>query len=531
MRLHGYRKDFLAPRSLLAFAVALSCCVASAKEPPPSERAATEGFAVARVANNGDAPYLRLVVERDGGRNYTLETKTPVVPNPAMYGAWLPPGEYRLLRLDSSWFGFYQLPASVDLEGMFPKFSVEAGKLTDLGTLLQQPVGPLRATVVQMSDADGEGPLVRAHYPEIAAALAADPIRWNGTSNWAYRDASVSTGGGLLVSIIDRAITKANQPSMKDQWPKATSAREIVELGKRATVAMTPPVFDGGGNAFFGSALGQVLVRSPQGQWSNRDTGVADEVDAVFFEDGRLYAGTTEGRLLLSTDRGATWSTGARAPGIVTGIARLGSDFVVAVAGTPDTQALLLRGPNFLELPSVPWKVLGTARPQQRHPLRSVGLDVFGERLVAWAVPEQWFVYDAGSNAWKESAAPSADARFVNAAAGLIYSGGFRKGALSIDRGATWRELRFQGMGVGVGFRDATNGVAVVAPNRPVVVENFAVSTKDGGNTWTEVWTIPGACRSAFYLPPSDDLICMLKDGNILGSGHGADWTVERVVY
>jgi hypothetical protein len=140
--------------SVLAACVAFASA-ASAQRKADAERAQTEGLFVARFASNGGELYSMLdVVHADDERQRRSWLRGPTImmfdlatagPSPIVFSGWLEPGRYRLTGLSKP-SQTYVVGASLDIEGVFPEFTVEAGKVTDLGTLIEQPLGMARST-------------------------------------------------------------------------------------------------------------------------------------------------------------------------------------------------------------------------------------------------------------------------------------------------------------------------------------------------------------------------------------------------
>lgn len=494
----------------MLLAATIGCGVAVAAV-PPSERAEVEGFAVVRVVQNGWwVPYGNIVVERveDNRDAYLTGPGINSVDNPGTFAGWLDPGTYRFLRFTAfAEYGVMQRHRELYLERLgLPTFTVVAGELVDLGTWLQQPVGDSAAFVL-LNDARafGEG---RRHkeLDEAAAAFPGPPARWEGPAN----------------------------------WNRSPSTNELVEATKRALVVMKPPRFDAEGNAYFASLLGQILRRTPRGEWQNLDTGTLDTLSSLWIDGSSIAASTEQHRLLFSSDGGKTWDKAVvPVEPNVTAIERLpNGDFVAATEATSNSATQVLRGPDLLGLSPKPWVTLDSGRTP-RHERRQTAMAVPVEgRLIVWTAPRSLHVYDVADDRWTSSkaAAPLGEL-YVNGSAGLVYSAaptdadgvatGIRlaDGIISADGGTSWRSTGLF-LHNGVGFRDRLNGISVhVGPRRITTIE----TTNDGGENWTRLEKdIPGSCNTAYYLPPTDDLVCITPNGYILSTRTGRVWARER---
>lgn len=494
----------------LVMAIALLAARVAAAPLPPIERAKVEGFAVLRVVMNGATGYTELVVERtEDGRNVILYGTFGR--NPATYAGWLDPGTYRFLNFASSTSnGIVTTYGGLNLESLqLPTFSVAAGELIDLGTWLHQPIGGDGVALALMNDAQafGQGGY-HVGLQEAAAAFPGPSTRWDGAA----------------------------------LWVRGPSTSDLLEASKRATVVLRPPQFDADGNAYFASALGQILRRTPGGQWRNLDTGTLDTLSSLFIDASNIYASTGDHRLLQSSDGGATWTVAnVPVPTSVTAIARLpDGDFVAATEATQENPTHLLRGPDFLALPPTPWKTLDVGRTAKYETRPTAIAGPIGDRLIVWTAPRSLNVYDIANDRWTASRAKAPLAElYVNVSAGLLYSSGpvnaggivagirLNDGMISADGGTTWLRTGL-GLHNGVGFRDRSNGIAVRVGVYGQKTE--VQTTSDGGTTWVRLEKeVPGFCIAAQYLPPTDELVCMTWNGNIQSTRTGQDWVTERL--
>ncbi len=497
-------------RGLVALTATLHAAMALAAV-PPSERAKTEGFVVVRVAYNGGTSYDKIVVERADGdrRNAYLSGKKDGVETPATYAGWFEPGTYRFLLMEATLHNFVTTRETLNLEVFeLPTFTVAAGELVDLGTWLQQPIGNgVAIALLNDARAFGEG----RHNRELDDAALAFPgpsTRWDGS----------------------------------ERWRRGASPSELLEASQRVTVVMKPPQFDAAGTAYFASTLGQVLRRTARGEWRNLDTGTLDTLSSILVDGSNIHASTEQHRLLQSLDGGATW-TSAEVPvaASVTGIARLpNGDFVAATEAMPRSDAQVLRGPDFLALPSTPWATLKSGSTSRSEVRRTAVVGPVLDRLIVWTQPSSLHVFDIGDDRWTSSRAKRDLAELsANAAAGLVYSAaplrikipstGWRllEGLISADGGTTWESVELVGHN-GYGFRDRQNGIAMVVEG--LLDRRTAIkTTSDGGETWNAVETpVPGYCMTAQYLPPTDELVCVTARGVIQSTRTGQDWTLER---
>jgi hypothetical protein len=249
-----------------------------AKTPDAKTLAATQGYVYASFpkASRG----VLTVAPAAGGREYELTERRDS--GRRGEGLWLPEGDYRLTR----WGPHAWEPA--------PTFHVQAGRVTDLGSLLSLNIGDRQQVLVAMHPAE-DAHVIDAALDEFAGALVSrEPIALNAPAP------SKPVKAGLIAGTSVGPV------------PQLVAARTVDELLRVARV-FTPPMYDepaiaADGTLYYGADLGQLRVRSPAGQWSNVGMDTLHTIPAVEWVDGALVTGSDDGVLRRSTDGGKTWT-------------------------------------------------------------------------------------------------------------------------------------------------------------------------------------------------------------------------------
>lgn len=246
------------------------------------------------------------------------------------YGAWLPPGDYRVVQLrrrDKS---------------PFAPVHVEAGQLIDLGGLSQVAMDGLFNQPLHL-----EHPELDAQALKTAELLGLDPQKrsvWR-TDELAQAWRGSSRDFGLIGKLIDDALKQSETRPLGERLRQATLPAEALALARKAASPQhEKPGLDKDGTLYFGARFGQIKLRTADGRWRSLDTGSLQTMTAVSIDGERLLAGGRQGLLRGSVDAGKTWSTLAQLPGdesIVDISARQERWWIVSAVLTPhvvDTQ-------------------------------------------------------------------------------------------------------------------------------------------------------------------------------------------------
>jgi photosystem II stability/assembly factor-like uncharacterized protein len=481
-----------------AVAVVLAGCAA---EPltPTTEVGADSGALVLRVTTNSAPagffpPYDTAQVVSDGG-TYTLSRRTPGIVRTGVFTGVLPPGRYRVSRFETIGLNFKRW---VDIPSAFGTFTVQAGQLTDLGTLVYVPSGGAKVLFARTSSEADTRELVAAAYPKLAATVLQRPIL---------------------------------------EWDTSANAADLAKgfAAMRARVApINNPLVAPSGAVYAGSALGQVLARSDQGAWRQFDTGTAREILTVTEDGPAILAGGEEGFLVRSADSGRSWQ-------------RLTS---------PDRGAILhiVRRPNaglmlvsLYERTLTVWEQSGESW-QQRNEFpfeRSFNTStaqaphvVSNERRLYVALPNGVIhAFGFADGQWQRYEAPFSLLTLATAG-DLLYGYGIKFTSslwISEDGGKSWRDLDTSRRAGAPVFSDPSTGYVIYI--KEVFAAKMSVQmTRDGGRTWKETGDLPeAAARGVIVLrpmvvhPDGPTLLVFSVNGAVYSTRDlGATWTEER---
>lgn len=295
--------------ALVLVALVSAPAVAKKKpEPAPEVLAPTHGYVFADLPKGtaGALSVQRLGTEAD-----------PVILWPRdgeevqrTVGGWLPAGEYRIASYDGIGYG------------QDTRIEVQAGRVTDLGTLIPVTAGGYNVVLLPVREDEHERD-VDAAVKQFANVLADPaPIRWTPARPPAPGKVGVGPsdipGGGVLENMLAGAIArdafKKNTPDAIPSLHDVASIPEFQRLAKQFAQPTTDGQADGAGRVYFPAPLGAIRVREQDGTWSAIDTGTFARIASVHAEGDTLLAGTDDGRLMRSNDRGTTWTLASRLP-------------------------------------------------------------------------------------------------------------------------------------------------------------------------------------------------------------------------
>jgi len=192
-----------------------------------------------------------------------------------MFVESLAPGDYTLVSLGAfASGGFGDLVGSADFPRGF-RFTVQAGRLTDLGTLYYvAPYGLSPEVPFRFAQA-GDRDLARNSSFMLEPAQA-EPLLASPSLGWTRIPADTAPGN-----------------------LKGDTRHLSMNLAGRARAP--------DGSLLFGELFGQVARRSRDGEWTWEDTGLAESIQAVVeTTDGKLYA-SAEHSTLVRRDSPGHW--------------------------------------------------------------------------------------------------------------------------------------------------------------------------------------------------------------------------------
>lgn len=536
----------LKPALSLVVLLALTAC-ATAPKIPPKERIKTEGYVVAKAISNGKfilhhpLGTSSIGIESvDGGEHYKLWR----APHGAYVG-WVPEGDYKIADLSTR----SRAGIAAHLYGakpMLTPFHVTTGRAVDLGEIVVQPIGESEVILIPMKSSLDVSAVVSKWQPSVAKALLSRPIeheRLSPVFPLKPIDIGYSSGLGLIADLLVDLGQKGVAGDRQLRWDTARDADDLLQLAKRSTIRLFSSFFTKDGTGLFGSTLGQILIRSPNGQWHNLETGYVDAVVGVAKSGDTIVAAFRSGRISFTEDNGATWQPVALKHHVHGSIKLLGSvtpgQYLLVTQTFNDAGPGLLA--NVYQLSDIKDPILESlgkvhfdsrsvsrARPAQTNALIALNR---GHLFIA-EDSEHLAIYDIRNDKWTHTETPD-DFRAIRASRnnGAVTLHGthglFGTDYVSVDDGATWtdanapsytRFLQYSNKNEGYGYE---NGFG----------DGYLIFTSDGGKHWRHGADMEHNCISLILDDVTKQLLCSLPGGKILSTSDGKHWRIERKNY
>ncbi|MFC4311245.1 hypothetical protein ACFPN2_19255 [Steroidobacter flavus] len=545
-------------RMAAALAVGVLCITSGAgavqaKEQPTAEQAAP-GLVVGRLAHNMswiNVYFLRFnsLSAKGGPKNSSVTFEM----EPAMSGLGtkqttfyfakrLPAGKYQLTGLGSI---NGAMTTESKLDASIPTFEVTSGGVTDLGLLVVQPTGGGKAVLLPVDDPSPVDELVRTYFPDEVAAASGAVTRWPGVATWAaqpFTYGDTDSGLGMVVDAINAGIEKGNRLKAQARWQEAKTAADYLAIAKTATTMLSEPAVAADGTMYFGSGLGQVQRRAPDGTWSHIDSGLSVEISALsLLPDDTLAIGTEDGRLLRQESAGGKFVPASRftpttrvldlhqwADGTwwVTTRVQQGKDLLTNVHS----------GKSLAEIDTTtPVKTMSQAEAVSGFVVRPFFATSAGTKtkyFVGIAGVES-HTYDSATATWTSLAKKAALQPIANNTGSVLVN--MKSDQFSTDEGASWSAFKDPGRAHFVAFFNPTEGLAVRTPTSAFAAPDMEVhATTDGGKTWSLLSTLPKSPCDLRSLRQNDvqkRIFCVFHDGSIHSAGMQGGWVPERIVY
>lgn len=219
------------------------------------------------------------------------------LPGAQAIGRWLPPGQYRLKAWNNaSW-----------RDGA--TFEVQAGRITSVGNFLSAPVGNYQIVLVPVDHPESDAVLAEVTRMLGGYLKNTEPLRATSqlvSPPHAYNPKLAVEEAAAPAVDAGSSQARITQKRMRAERDPTTFLRMARSLSQPLTdaVAITPD-----GSLYMGADYGQLRKRSPAGEWSNLSIDTLRGITAVAYHDGNIIAGSDDGRLRISRDDGAHWTT------------------------------------------------------------------------------------------------------------------------------------------------------------------------------------------------------------------------------
>ncbi len=505
---------FKASSTLMVLAALLSGCVVA---PTASEiftkPDAAKGTVIAKAEGNRlamlSSSWIGLRVKSNTtNKEYFIPNRLGLGPgapglflgNPRhIFVSQLEPDSYSLIGIEGTFTGLltdWMLNnlAHVKAGDSLGTFKVEAGKLTNLGTLF-------------------------AFYPSKAEASRKFAVARINTSDAELRGAMQRVAPEALPILQNTKHLGWNESPM--------DGKALLETARANSYAVGSAFVDEGGSYWVGGQTGQIIKRSPSGQWIQFDTGYLMPVnEARPIGNGLVVAGLEDGIVLIGNEKIGWKNHPLPHPGSVVAVGQLSNGDLVAVTGDKQIQVFTSSCCNDID-----WKLAYTAPMEGSWFLGAVITPqaVLAIKVTPGIPPRRTvYRYSVSKNVW--TAEDVKGATFMPHV-GLDKSTICIGEAYSPDSGESWSLMDQPGFVLAC--RDSRNIYSKKVAKMGWSYNDFALHwSTNKGKDWTQITDkLPDGAHQIEFLPDTNQLLVRSQTGKIYtSSDHGQSWVLERSV-
>jgi len=281
--------------TLLVLALTLTGCQTTPTQQPAKVLSKNNGYVYLNIINPG---YYKGVAVRSLKTGEEYELIKYIEKSIISYGLWLPAGQYTL----SKWSGY----ALKD----YAAFTIAIGRVTDLGSLLPVNIGGHELVVLPIRHPEFSS-YVNSMTKQFSSELRSlTPLTWSmNTVPTPITLTANSSGLGLIIDLINVYAHEAVKPSINSKLKILKDIPEFLDLALSSTPPnIMEPAKDAENNIYYGANLGQIRVHQSKGGWRSLNTGTLQKVTSVSINNNKIYAGSIDGKLRVSSDHGENWT-------------------------------------------------------------------------------------------------------------------------------------------------------------------------------------------------------------------------------
>ncbi|HEX5057434.1 MAG TPA: hypothetical protein VFX02_13185 [Gammaproteobacteria bacterium] len=519
----------------LGYIVLMGDCAAATVQ-KPAELAATHGYVYVNTPKGGTVSLTiqPLPVNQEGNkkrskRGKKLELIERNDPNVISFGRWLPEGEYKI----SEWNG-YEF-------GDYPSFSVKAGHLTDLGSLILFLIGGYEIVVLPVRHPETAGDVLLALNEYKQFLVSPDPIEWKPQAPpKPIKLQMQSTGLGIIADLISRHEREVNKPSINKQLREAASIQDFFQLACAATPPLSDePAVDSQSNLYYGADYGQIRMRKLTAEWSAIDTGTLGMVTAVEVDGESLMAGFDDGVIRSSANGGKTWKQLiSLTPGEpVVDIDRVNDGWLVTTMKVGPGPGVMLKVEEinvYLAGKSDLSDLSAVKKIAIKSPYLVASLSVRAQAFKNFyyiSIPPDLLRLDVSSMEWKTVNTKEVSGFRISPQSGTIAAylakGMFSKLYVSTDLGENWDEYKTPPYTIqDIYFEDKDKGRAVRMRADAFSGTNELLEYDSVKKDWRKTDEAPTGCPRVLWGVDNTPKFCVTSGGSILRH-EKPQWAVE----
>lgn len=483
---------------------------------------------------HSDGTRAQLIAENDDGRRSTQ-----------IFAGLIPEGRYQITGLVAGQGG---LGRSVSLKDQGMTFEVRREHITNLGTLIYQPIGNRETTVLRYPSTDDVQRFLRTNFSGLSELSAGRPVLgWldveqntsgkvaSGSVIVVSNSATMGIVGTITMGVMQAISDRAGATASIAEWHETTDAAARLSLAKQSTYALNNIQELPSGEIIAGTNLGQIVFLHPERGWKSVDIGDPREITAISATDAdSIIIGGEEGLMLSSANGGRTWKakTSPVPDGLIMHIGRHADELLVV---TLYRNELLVHsqkdkeGAAWDELRRIP-----IAQPSLVINWPSLqGLAAIQNQKYLVMVPGgQVHTFDFESREWKSYPAPGWSREVRTQGADRVYTSQTSRAphAFTTDGGATWTPYSNTCAGI------YTWALSVAAVSRDelymlcfgtgmFVGSTSLHKTSNGGNDWTELIKEMPVIASQMYATKNVVLYIDLTGSVYASKDAGSTWS------
>ncbi|UOD29692.1 hypothetical protein INH39_30635 [Massilia violaceinigra] len=517
-----------------------ACCVSASAAAAEGEKNATgrQGFVALRVfANTLDIEphtWTHLVVLTGTDKELKLEIKASDSRHTSkIFAGYLPEGNYRLKSL----IGMKSNPEI----GPGFEFAVKQGALTNLGTVIYQPIGEGKATFVMYGKPVALARTVAKEFPALAKDLSDTTVLgWGQVAAHSVgasgQEISSPLGYGLTGSVLFHIADKMSETEKRVAWADAKDPALRVMLSKTSTYSLNAAQELPDGELLVGSNLGQLLSRSKSGEWTNIDLDDPREITALYARDRKhITVGGEEGMLKQSTDGGLTWMD-LEFPvenGLIAHMTEINGELLVMSLAQG---RLYVHGR--MNTPGSRWSELANLAGMGTLPYASLPsrATIHKGKYLLVLPGKEMHVFDLAQRTWTVSPVPQEIKEVTSTGESLYAAGFFQKPYVSQDDGASWSKPGnacggfFSTLVYDFAMRDKNEAWSLCHVSGAFVTGSRIRHSKDGGKTWADL-VDQTPVKTMRMVVTKSALLYIDRDARISSSADGGlTWTRDKRV-
>jgi hypothetical protein len=376
---------------------------------------------------------------------------------------------------------------------------------------------------------------------DAASQLAAKPIEeLTISNNFPLKSAKYSTqanGAGLIVNAFIAAGSQSLHGSHKSQWEDIKDSAQLLQTIKQSTTTLNDRLTLDDGRTVYASTLGQLLVRTKDGVWSNIDTGIDVGLISLLKAGNQIIASTDDARFLIGDAELKHWKLldVELKESIAARMFSIKNNKILLVLKTPLGLEVRVMDENFA-------KISEPIQSKTNEELGVASWDYLSDKGELLAVQDGRNIkiltrYDNISNfnidteQWSEIKLEHGTAFLEKDPKSNVLTmpifGAFGSSTITTDGGKTFTKIKHS-MLSRMRFVTPQLGFALIFDMGMSSSSNHFAMTQDGGKNWVHGKELEDACTDWDVI--DERMLCITRSGIIVSTTNAKDLTIERLI-